>query len=358
VSEAVSSETSAGRMLPVTTTSDEARRLFTAGRHHAFHYQALQAQHHLDAALAADPHFVLAYLHRGGMSSPEERGPFFEQARAHRERVTEDESRMVDAFHAFLWDRRVEDAVAIFSELADRYPDDPYLPTYLGLRYLHDLGQLDAAKEQFERARHRDPTFSQAAFWLGEVALRDGDHGRAEERFTTYAELASDQPRPYDCLGRLHLRQGRLDEAERWFSAALERDPGFVDSRQNLAWTRVERAQRALEDVLRGGDLDAVPRLYTASTRVTTPLGERLEGPGAVAAFWARTLEPSTSVALETAEVYLGAEEHFATQVASYRIESGGSIADAGTAITVWARTVEGWKIHRSVWASEAGAGG
>jgi tetratricopeptide (TPR) repeat protein len=341
-------------MLPVTTTSDEARRRFLAGRHDAFHYQARRAQAHLDAAIAADPHFVLAYLHRGGMSTPEERGAYFEQARAHRTRVSEDEGRMVDAFHAFLWDGRVEDAVSIFAELAARYPDDPYLPTYLGLRYLHNLGRLEAANEQFERASRRDPTFSQARMWLGQVALREGDHRRAEEEFRVYAEMAPDQPRPYDCLGLVYLRRGLLDEAEARFRDALERDPDFVESRQHLVWVLVERSRRDLEDVLRRGDFDAVPRLYTTATRMTPPGGGLLSGPAEVAAYWERALDQGTGVELETAELYLGVEGDVATDVGRYRIVTGERVTDAGTAITVWAMTVEGWKVHRSVWASES----
>lgn len=353
----MSHQRSASRMLPVTTSSDEARRHFIAGRHAAFHYQPSQAQAHLDAAVAADPHFVLAYLHRGGMSKPDERGPFFEQARAHRERVTEDEGRMVDAFHAFLWEGRVEDAVSIFSDLADRYSDDPYLPTYLGLRYLHNLGQLDSAKAQFERAHRRDPTFSQAHLWLGQLALREGDHSRAEEEFGIYMEMAPDQPRPYDCLGLLCLRRGLLDEAEARFREALDRDPGFDESRQHLARVRVERSRRNLEEMLRQRHFDAVPRLYTTGTRVTTPEGRLLSGPAEVAAFWARTLDQSSSVDLETAELYLGVKGDFATEVASYRIVSGDGVTDAGTAMTVWAMTVEGWKVHRSVWVSDGASG-
>lgn len=108
---------------------------------------------------------------------------------------------MVDAFYTFLWDGNVEDAIVIFSDLADCYGDDPYLPTYVGLRYLRNLGDLDRAKEQFERAARRDPSFSQAHHWLGQVALEQGDYEAAAEALMRYARMAPDQPRPYDSLG-------------------------------------------------------------------------------------------------------------------------------------------------------------
>jgi Tfp pilus assembly protein PilF len=206
------------RHLPVTTDSAEARRHFEVGRMMAFQYQQGRARRSLDAAIAADPGFVLAYLHRGGMSNNDERGPYFEQARAHRDRVTADEGRMIDAFHAFLWDQRVADAVAIFTELADRYPDDPYLPTYLGLRYLHNLGRPDRAREQFERALRRDPAFAPGYLWLGQVALREGDLDeagtsnslpRSPEPTTASGSCASD---------RAGTRRRRRASPRRWTS--------------------------------------------------------------------------------------------------------------------------------------------
>lgn len=121
---------------------------------------------------------------------------------------------MVDAFHAILWDGKIELAVVILSDLADRYDDDPYLPTYLGLRYLRNLGDHPRAREQLERAVRRDPSFSQAHHWLGQVALDQGDYEAVAEALSRYAQMVPDQPRPYDSLGLLYLRQGLLDEAE------------------------------------------------------------------------------------------------------------------------------------------------
>jgi len=149
------------QMLPVATVSDEARIHFERGRHAAFHYQFEQAIRHLDAAIAADSAFVLAYLHRGGSSRRYERKRYFDLANANRDRVTEGEQRMIDAFFAFLWDGDIERAISIFHELSSKYKDDPYLPTYLGLRYYRNLNRYDEAKERFERALKRDSNFVQ-----------------------------------------------------------------------------------------------------------------------------------------------------------------------------------------------------
>ncbi len=342
-----------GELLPVTTTSEDARRRFEDGRHAAFHYQSTQAKEHLDAAIAADPNFVLAYLHRGGMSLPSERGEYFDLARSNRDRVTEDEGRMVDAFHAFLWDGRVEDAVVIFSDLADRYGDDPYLPTYLGLRYLHNLGDHNRAKEQFERAILRDSSFSQAHHWLGQAALGQGEYEVAAEAFLRYARMAPDQPRPYDSLGILYLHQGLLNEAEEQFEAALERDPDFADSRENLSRVQVERSRRRLEDAVRSRDINAISKLFTGAAQVTLPGASILAGSTAIASYWEGTFS-GNGIDTHTAELHLGIEGDLATEVGRYRIvATADETIDAGQYMTVWALTAEGWKIHRSIWTSD-----
>jgi tetratricopeptide (TPR) repeat protein len=336
------------RHLPVTTDSAEARRHFEVGRMMAFQYQQGRARRSLDAAIAADPGFVLAYLHRGGMSNNDERGPYFEQARAHRDRVTADEGRMIDAFHAFLWDQRVADAVAIFTELADRYPDDPYLPTYLGLRYLHNLGRPDRAREQFERALRRDPAFAPGYLWLGQVALREGDLDEAERRLARYLELAPQEPRAHDSLGLLRQRQGRHEEAEASFAEALDLEPDFSESREHLAGVAIERSLRRLEKAVEDGDGAAIEDTYAAAARVSLPGSPPLAGSEAVSRHWAGS---PMRLTLETAELYLGVDGDMATEVGRYTL--GEEPQATGAHITIWAMTVRGWRIYRSLWTSD-----
>jgi tetratricopeptide (TPR) repeat protein len=333
------------RHLPVTTDSAEARHHFEVGRMMAFQYQQQRARRSLDEAIAADPGFVLAYLHRGGMSNGDEREPYFEQARANMERVTADEGRMVDAFHAFLWDQRVPDAVAIFTELADRYEDDPYLPTYLGLRYLHNLGRPDLAREQFERALSRDPGFAPGHLWLGQVALREDDLGEAERRFGRYLDLAPREPRAHDSLGILRQRQGRYDEAEASFNEALALEPDFTESREHLVGVAIQRSLHRLEEAVVDGDAAAIGDTYAAATRVSLPGSPPLEGAEAVSRYWT---ESPKRLTLETTEVFLGDDDDVATEVGRYRL--GEDLRATGAHITIWAMTAKGWRIYRSVW--------
>jgi Flp pilus assembly protein TadD len=347
------------RMLPVTTNSEEARRQFELGRHAAFHYQSARAYKHLDAAIAADSSFVLAYLHRGGMSSRYERQRYFDLAEKYKDRVTEDEERMIEAFFAFLWYDDADKAVQIFSELASKYTDDPYLPTYLGLRYLRNLRRPGEAKEQFERALRRDPTFAQAYNWLGYVAMAQEDYAAAEDAFRKYLELAPDQPRPYDSLGSLYLRTGRPEEAAAQFERALVCEPGFTASAEKLARIHIERANARFAQAFSRGDSEGTAELYAADAQLMPAGIAAVEEPAAIGRYWQEAFAAGfTGVRLETREVFLGAEGDFATEVGHYSLTAGNQEAEAGNYVVIWTRlhsaTPEDWQRYRHIWTSDS----
>jgi len=241
------------QVLPVTTTSEEARRHFLLGRTAAHHYQFAEAREHLDRALAADSTFVLALLHRAGSSYRHQRRPYFERALAHRDGASEGERRLVDAFVAFLHPDRldVDRAVGILSELSEDYPDDPYFPAYVGFRYRNDRRFAESA-EQFEAALGRDSTFVQAYHWLGTIAMAKEDYAVAEEHFQEYLRRAPERWRAHHALGTLRLRQDHADEADAFFDRAAALDPsGEARSGVGYAYAaagRYEDAERVFRE--------------------------------------------------------------------------------------------------------------
>jgi tetratricopeptide (TPR) repeat protein len=347
--------TAQAQVLPITTNSEAARAHFERGRHSAFHYDNVRAREHLDAAIAADPAFVLAYLHRGGMSSPLERGPYFEAARAHRDAVSAGEQRMVDAFHAFLWEGDVQRAVEIFTELAEQYPDDPYLPTYLGLRYYHNLQRYDEARAQFHRALERDSTFAQAHKWLGYVALDQEDYEAAEAHFRRYVELAPTQGRPHETLGRYYLRTGRPEEAAAQFQRSVEVDPRFTPGRESLMRLYIQQANRHLQEAFARRDARAIAGSYAHSATFTSPSGRVLDDVSSIEEFWQDVMEQGVSaVRLESEELYVGDAAYIntTTELGRYQFLKDEEVAAAGTFIVIWAHTADGWKRFRHMWAS------
>lgn len=224
--------------LPITTRSANALEAFLIGRDHAHHYEFAASQAYFDRALDADPTFLLALLHRcGGADEPDTRG-YLARADAARERATEAEGRLADAFGAFMLDDDPVRAIGILEPLAAAFPRDPYLAAYIGFRELWQLERLDEAERWFSDALTRDETFVQAHNWLGYCALHRHDLDGADERFRRYLERAPDHPRPYHSMGVLAAERGHRAEAADWFVRALEVEPRFAVARDDLEWAR------------------------------------------------------------------------------------------------------------------------
>ncbi|HMB92188.1 MAG TPA: tetratricopeptide repeat protein [Rhodothermales bacterium] len=233
--------------LPVTTSSEEARAHFLEGRKDAFHWQAAKAREHLDAAIAADSTFVLAYLHRAGTwARASEIELYLERAESHRGSASESEGRMIDAFRAFLLKHDYDGAIKIFQQLSEAYPDDPYLPGYLGMRYYNHFRDYEEAARQFERAIARDPGFIPAHQLLGWATMNQQDFPAAEQHFRENLRLAPSEWRPYFSLGTLNARQGRYAEAEQYFEQAADRDPtGNARNRVGYVYLQAGRPDEA-----------------------------------------------------------------------------------------------------------------
>jgi tetratricopeptide (TPR) repeat protein len=254
----------------------------------------------------------------------------------------------------FLWERDYDRAIEIFSKLASEYPDDPYLPAYLGFRYYRNLQRYDEGAEQFRRALERDSSFVQAYNWLGYIAMDEGDYAAAEENFRLYIELAPDEPRPHNSLGVLRLRQGRYEEASDLFEQSFAVDPRFTESRDNLSRARIEQANERFEEAFKSLDAAGMAGLYTATGQLLPPGSGPIEGAEAIERFWQGIFDSGLNRAdLETVEVFAGADGETATEVGRYRLAAGAQEIDVGKYVVVWLRTPEGWKIHRDIWTSD-----
>ncbi|WP_373493503.1 tetratricopeptide repeat protein [Aquiflexum sp.] len=345
------------RLLPITTDSDEAREQFLLGRDAAHHYQFAEAREHLDKAIAADPSFVLALLHRGGSADfLSELQDYLGRAEANRDRVTPGEQQLIDAFHAFLLERDYNRAIEILSGLSLEYPDDPYLPSYMGFRYYRNLQRYDEAVKQFRRALECDPDFIQAYNWLGYIAMDQGDLATAEENFLLYIQHAPDEPRPHNSLGVLRLRQGRYEEAARLFEQSFAIDPRFTESRDNLLRAHIEQANEHFEENFGRQDALAIAALYTASGQLLPAGRGPVAGTKAIEQFWQGVFDSGlTRANLETVEIFTGADGETATEVGRYRLFAGDREADVGKYVVLWLHTPQGWKLHRDIWTSDRG---
>jgi tetratricopeptide (TPR) repeat protein len=96
-------------------------------------------------------------------------------------------------------------------------------------------GRLAEAAASLAVALEYSPRFVEAWVNIGYVELGRGNFEQARRDFSKARDLNQDIPAPHHALGLLADRQGRGDDAEKFYRAALKVDPGFAPSRANLA---------------------------------------------------------------------------------------------------------------------------
>jgi tetratricopeptide (TPR) repeat protein len=105
--------------------------------------------------------------------------------------------------------------------------------------YHKDRGEDALAAAEFESAARLNPDYLKDPVFVGTLAGLHGKLGNDVRAFELQEKLAREldpaSPRPLYELGRLYARRGMEARASQAFTAALERDPGFLDAYLPLA---------------------------------------------------------------------------------------------------------------------------
>jgi tetratricopeptide (TPR) repeat protein len=110
----------------------------------------------------------------------------------------------------------------------------------LGKLYF-DAARLGEAEEQFQRSVEGTPNWMAYA-GLGDVYLRRGERGRAEQAFRAALALNPFDSHARFCLGELYEAGGRTAEAIREYQAGLATDPANTEARAALERLRSRSA--------------------------------------------------------------------------------------------------------------------
>jgi tetratricopeptide (TPR) repeat protein len=146
-----------------------------------------------------------------------------------------------------------------------------------------EVGDLDAALRELERALELDPDLPEAHAQRGLVLLRMQRPAEAEGSLLRALELGLVIPDLHASLGDAALQQERTAEALRHYRVALDLDPGLVHAANNLAWALATASDSKLRDpaeavrLARGAAeatgfsepqvLDTLARAYAAADR-------------------------------------------------------------------------------------------
>jgi tetratricopeptide (TPR) repeat protein len=215
--------------IPITTSSEEARKLYLQGRDLFEKLRAADARTYFEQAVAKDKTFALAHLSLAN-TAPSAKA-FFDSAKeamALAPKVSEGERLQIEAFDAGV-KGNVAQQKGDLTKLATLYPKDERVQNALGGFY---FGQQDypSAIEAYKKATTLNPSFSQPYNQLGYAYRFTGKYAEAEQTFKKYTELIPDDPNPYDSYAELLMKMGRHDESIKNYEKALSLDKNFVAS--------------------------------------------------------------------------------------------------------------------------------
>ncbi|MFC2163843.1 tetratricopeptide repeat protein [Acidobacteriota bacterium] len=220
--------------IPISTYSNEARKIFRQARDKYEFKRVAEADAQLTEALNKDPLFPQAHIYKALTSSAsEDIDKAIEMATANASRATEAEQLFIAALKAFQWEKNPEKAIQLYQQVIDIYPKDAR-PRWLLGRVYTSIKNSAKSIDQMKKAVAINNEFVPAFKDLGYRHMFIEDYEKAEEFFLRSLELAPDEPNSHDSLADLYTRTGRFEEAITHYKKALELDPSFALSERNI----------------------------------------------------------------------------------------------------------------------------
>lgn len=220
--------------VPITTSSDEARKEFLEGQSLAEKFLNTQAIEHFDKAIALDPNFATAYLNRANSSFTNK--DFFSnlaKAVSLSDRCSRGERLVILSNEASAYGKITQQRDYL-DTLLRLYPNDERIQLAAG-GYYFGLQDYNRAIECYKKTVQIAPEYSPVYNILGYAYRQVENYPEAEKAFKKYTELLPNDPNPYDSYAELLMKMGRFDESIANYQKALALDSHFVVSRTGIA---------------------------------------------------------------------------------------------------------------------------
>ena len=222
--------------VPITTKSDEARKIFMEGRQMFENIRWDEARELFSRAIENDPDFAMAHLYRGFTyigSSAMDLQNNLQHAVDLAPKVSEGERLMIEAENAFFIENNPVKGIELFEQLVQKFPKDKRAHDDLGTVY-YFRDEDDKAIAELEKAIEIDSRFAPPYNMLGYAYREKGDYDKAEEAFKNYVGLIPDEANPHDSMADLYTKMGRHEDAIKHYEKAVELNPKFAVSQRKI----------------------------------------------------------------------------------------------------------------------------
>jgi len=256
---------SSGKVLPITTSSPAARKLFQKAMVNMEDLRTEWALAGWRAAAKKDPNFaqaeiLVAYL----TQDPAEEMAALARARELEPRVTPGEKLLIEWLSGVRQSRYVP-AIAAMNDLLAMYPKDRRI-AFLAGRWMIQQHRYDHGEMLLEQAIALYPNYPAAVNELGYACAYNGDFRKAIAMMEKYVALQPTEPNPQDSYAEILRLSGDFNGALDHYRKALELDPNFVSSQLGIADTYALM-----------GDEDQARHEYEKAIAVADGEGERLQ---------------------------------------------------------------------------------
>ena len=230
---AANSDPKGAGKIPITTSSEEARKEFLQGRDLNEKLLVQDSIAHFDKAIALDPNFAWAELNRSAVSpTGKEVFDHLKKAVSLADKASNGEKLLILGTDAGANGNPAKQKEYL-DQLVKDYPNDERANFALAAYY---FGQQDFpnAITYYKKATEVAPTFSSAFNLLGYAYRQNVDYPNAEAAFKKYIELIPNDPNPYDSLAELYLKMGKFDDSITQYRKALAINPNFINAHQGI----------------------------------------------------------------------------------------------------------------------------
>jgi tetratricopeptide (TPR) repeat protein len=226
-------ETAAAGKIPITTSSEEARKEFLQGRDLNEKLLVQDSIAHFDKAISLDPNFAWAELNRSAVSpTGKEFFDHLKKAVSLADKASNGERLLILSAEAGANGNPTKQKEYL-DQLVAAYPNDERA-NFAMAGYYFGQQNFPSAIQYYKKATEIEPKFSSAFNLLGYAYRQHEDYPNAETAFKKYIELIPNDPNPYDSYAELLLKMGKFDDAITQYRKALSIDQNFINAHQGI----------------------------------------------------------------------------------------------------------------------------
>src|SRR5688572_6674088 len=227
-------ESSSAGKIPITTSSEEARKAFLQGRDLNEKLLIQDSITHFDKAISLDPNFAWAELSRANVSpTGKEFFDHLKKAVSLADKASNGEKLLILSTEAGANGNPAKQKEHL-DQLIAAYPNDERANFALA-GYHFGQQEMPQAIQYYKKATELEPKFSSAFNLLGYAYRQNEEYASAEGAFKKYIELIPNDPNPYDSYAELLLKMGKFDDSITQYQKALSIDQNFINAHQGIA---------------------------------------------------------------------------------------------------------------------------